>query len=146
MAETLPISVQVSSLPAEPPEEAGDGDDKDELDPLGGLEVGAVEADPAFSAEDLGAEESDGDERKDTDAVGPVDGVDKAVIVNQRDEEHQNDADCQEADLLLVEAVELGVEGRGLDLEDRDQREQKDEAEKNPVKVAIGGEAGHVCC
>ena len=106
----------------------------------------AVEADPAFATENLGAEEGDGDEREDADAVGPVDGVDEAVVVDQRDEEHQDDADREEADLLVVEAVELGVERGGLDLEDRDEREQKDEAEKNPVEVAIRGEAGHACC
>src|SRR4029077_8143428 len=85
----------------------------------------------------------DGDEREDADAVGPVDGVDEAVVVDQRDEEHQDDADGEEADLLVVEAVELGVEGGGLDLEDGDERKQEDEAEKDPVEVAIGGEAGH---
>ncbi len=145
MAETLPISGQVRSLPVSPQKKRATATIRMSLIHSDGC-ASAVEADPALSAEDLGAEESDGDERKDTDAVGPVDGVDKAVIVNQRDEKHQNDADCQEADLFLIEAVELGVEGRGLDLEDRDQREQKDEAEKNPVEVAIGGEAGHVCC
>ena len=107
--------------------------------------MGAVEADPALAAEDLGAEERDGDEREDADAVGPVDDVDEAVVVDQRDEEHQDDADGEEADLLVVEAVELGVEGGGLDLEDGDEREQKDEAEKDPVEVAVGGEAGHAC-
>jgi hypothetical protein len=108
--------------------------------------VEAVEADPALSAEDLGAEERDSDEREDTDAIGPVDGVDEAVIVDQRDEKHQDDADREELDLLVVEAVELGMEGGGLDLEDGDEREQEDEAEKHPVEVAIGREAGHACC
>jgi hypothetical protein len=42
--------------------------------------------------------------------------------------------------------VELGVEGGGLDLKDRDEREQEDKAEKNPVKVAIRGKAGHWDC
>ncbi len=92
---------------------------------------------------DLGAEECDGDEREDADAVGPMDGVDETVIVDQRDEEHQDDADREEADLLVVKAVELGVEGGGLDFEDRDERKQKDEAEKGPVEVAVGGEASH---
>jgi hypothetical protein len=40
--------------------------------------------------------------------------------------------------------VELRMERRGLNLQDRDEREQEDEAEKNPVEVAIGREAGHV--
>jgi hypothetical protein len=65
----------------------------------------------------------------DADAVGPVDGVDETVVVDQRDEEHQDEADGEEADLLVVEAVELGVEGGGLDLEDGDEGEQEDEAE-----------------
>ncbi len=128
----------------ESPEEAGDGDDQDQLDPLGGLEVmPPSKLDPAPAAEDFGAEERDGDERENADAVGPVNDVDEAVVVDQRDEEHQDDADGEEADLLVIEAVELGVEGGGLDLEDRDEREQEDEAEKNPVEVAIGGEALH---
>jgi hypothetical protein len=107
------------------------------------LKVGTVKANPALAAEDLGAEESNGNEREDADSVGPVDSVDETVVVDQGDEEHQDDADGEEADLLVVEAVELGVEGGGLDLEDRDEREQEDEAEKNPVEVTVGGEAGH---
>jgi hypothetical protein len=72
-----------------------------------------------------------------------MDGIDEAVVVNQRDEEHQDDADGEEADLLVIEAVELGVEGGGLDLKNRDEREQEDKTEKNPVEVAVRGEAGH---
>ena len=72
-----------------------------------------------------------------------MNGVDEAVVVDQGDEEHQDDADGEEADLLVIEAVKLGVERGGLDLKDRDEREQEDEAEKNPVEVAVGGEAGH---
>ena len=100
--------VQVSSLPGAAPEEAGHGDDEDELDPLGGLEVdAAAEVDPAARAEDFGADERTAMQRDDADAVGPVDDVDEAVVVDQRDEEHEDDADGEEADLLLVEAWNL---------------------------------------
>ena len=61
----------------------------------------------------------------------------------KRDDEHQHEADGEEADLLGVEAVEFGVEGGGLDLEDGDDGEQQHEAEEDPVEVAIGGEALH---
>ncbi len=72
-------------------------------------------------------------------------GVEKPVVVDKRDQKHQDEADDEEADLLLLEAVKLGVERSRFDLEDADQREQQDEAEENPVEVAIGGEAGHGC-
>ena len=75
--------------------------------------------------------------------IGPVRDVDQPVVVDQRDQEHQHQADREEADLLLVEAVKFGVQRRRLDLEDADQREQHDEAEENPVEVAVGREAGH---
>ena len=101
--------------------------------------------DPAAAAEDLGADGEDGDERENADAVGPVGDVDEAMVVDQRDEKHQDDADGEEVDLLVVEAVEFGMEGGGLDLEDGDEREQEDEAEEHPVEVAKGGEAGMGC-
>jgi hypothetical protein len=129
----------------ESPKVAGHGDDENELDPLGWLEMHAMKADPALAAEDLGAEERDGDERENADAVGPVNDVDEAVVVDERDEEHQDKADCEEANLLVIKAVELGVQRSGLDLEDRDEGEQEDKAEEDPVEVAIGGEAGHSC-
>ena len=53
-AKALPMSVQVSSLAGEVPEVAGDGDDQDQFDPLGGLEVNAAtEVDPAPRAQNL---------------------------------------------------------------------------------------------
>ena len=53
---------------------------------------------------------------------------------------------ARKLDLLVVKPTEFGVQGGGLDLKNGDQREQEDEAEKHPVEVAIGGEAGHACC
>jgi len=85
--------------------------------------VGAMKTDPALAAKDLRTKRGNGDQRQDADAVGPVNGVDEAVLVDQRDEEHQDDADGEEADLLVIEAVKLGVEGGRFDLEDRDERE-----------------------
>ena len=53
------------------PKETGDHDDKDELDPFGGLKVdAAAEIDPALTAEDLGSYQFYGDERGDRDDVG----------------------------------------------------------------------------
>jgi hypothetical protein len=75
-----------------------------------------------------------------------MDGVNETVVVDQRNEKHEDDADREKADLLVVESVELGVERGGLDLKHRDERQQKDEAEKNPIEVAVRGEAGHACC
>ena len=67
----------------------------------------------------------------------------RAVVVDQRHEKHEHDADGKEADLLGVEAVELGVEGGGFDLKDADDGEDGDKGEQDPVEVAKGGEAGH---
>ena len=50
--------------------------------------------------------------RQKTDAVGPGRDIDQAVVVDERDQKHQHDADRQEADLLVVEAMELGLERR----------------------------------
>jgi hypothetical protein len=131
-------------LAGEAPEVARNRDDQDQLYPLRRLEVSTVaEVDPAPCAENLGAHQLHCDQRSDTDANGPRNDVDQDVVVNQRDEEHQHQAECEELDLLMVEAVEFGVQRRGLDLENRDDRKQKDEAQKDPIEVAVGGEAGH---
>src|SRR6266851_2757693 len=127
----------------EPPEVARYGNDEDQLDPLGGLEVAAGDLDPAARPQDLRSDGQHGYQREDADAISVVNDVEEPVVVDQRNEEHQDDADDEEADLFLVEAVELGVERRRFDLEDADQREQQDEAEEDPVEVAVGGEAGH---
>ncbi len=137
------MSVQVSSLAGKAPEVAGHADDEDQLDPLGWLEVRAVEADPAFAAENFCAEERDGYQGQDAYAVGPVGDVEQAVVVDEGDDEHQHDADGEEADLFGVEAVEFCVEGGGLDLEDGDEGQEQHEAEEDPVEVAVGGEALH---
>ena len=69
--------------------------------------------------------------------------VDQAVIVDQRDEEHEDETDEEEADLLVVEAVKLGHRGGGPDLQHADEREDAEEGEEGPVEVAVGGEALH---
>ncbi len=94
-------------------------------------------------AEDFLPDEFDRDQRDEADAVGPGGEVEQAMVVDERDEEHEDEADGEEADLLLVEAVELGHGGGGTDLEDADDGEQGDHAEQGPVEVAVGGEALH---
>jgi hypothetical protein len=54
-----------------------------------------------------------------------------------------SDADQQKADLLLAEAVELGVQRRGLDLQHADDGDQQHQGEEHPVEVAKRGEAAH---
>ena len=62
----------------EAPEVAGDGDDEDEFDPFGGLEVDAAgELDPALAAEDPGADGEDGKQGGDRDGVGGRGDVDE---------------------------------------------------------------------
>ncbi len=108
------------------PEEARRGEDEDELDPLGGLEVdAAAEVDPAPRAEDLVPTTCDGDQRDEADAIGPVGDVEQAVVVDHRDEEHQHEADEEEDDLLGLEAVELGHGRGGADFEHADDGEQE---------------------
>src|SRR5262249_24477395 len=125
---------------AEVPEISGDGDDKYEYDPFRGLEVyPSAEVNPATSAEDLLADKFYGDEREDAYPIGPGDDVDEPVVVDHRDQEHQQKADGEEAELLVIEAVKFGVQGRGLDLKHADDGEDTDEAQQDPVEVAIGG-------
>ena len=71
------------------------------------------------------------------DAVGPGGDVDQAVVVDQRDEEHQHDADGEEADLLVVEAVELGRAAVADLISSTLMSESRsDEAEEDPVEIA----------
>ena len=126
------------------PEVSGDGEDQDQLDPLRRLKVdAAAEVDPAPASHHLGAHQEHGDQRQQADAVGPGRDVDQAVVVDDGDEKHQHDADEQKLDLLLAEAVELGVQRRGLDLEHADDGDQQHQGEEHPVEVAERGEAAH---
>ena len=63
-------------------EVAGHGEDQDQFDPLGGLKLHVADADPAPRAEDLVAEDLDGDQREEADAVGPGNIIDQVVVVD----------------------------------------------------------------
>ena len=142
MANARPTSPQGHGAAGETPEEAGQGEDEDELDPFGGLEMHpAGKPDPAPGAEVLGADEEDGQQGGDADEVGGAGDVDEAVVIDERDEEHEGHAEMQKADLLMVKAVKLGHRGGRANFENADQRKQGDEAEKDPVEVAESGEA-----
>jgi hypothetical protein len=65
------------------------------------------------------------------------------VVIDHRDQKHQPNADQQEADLLMVEAVELGMQRRRFDLDHADQRQQKHQRKQGPVEVAEGRETAH---
>ena len=105
--------------------------------------MNAVIADPSPAAEHLRAKGCHRDERQYANPVSPMNRVEKTVIIDQGNQEHQHNADREKSDLLMVEPVKLRMQRRGLDLQHRDQRKQKNKTEKNPVKVAIRREAGH---
>jgi hypothetical protein len=73
-----------------------------------------------------------------------VNDIDEPVIVDHRDQKHEDEADRKKSELLLIEAMKLGVNGSGLDLKDGDDRKHKDKAEENPVEIAKRKETAHV--
>ena len=79
--------------------------------------------DPAARAEDLMAEDADGDEGNETDTVGPGRPVEESMVVELGEEEHHDDAAADVEELLGVEADVLGVERGGIDFEDGDSAE-----------------------
>ena len=78
----------------------------------------------------------DRDQQKQEDGIEPAAELDHAVIVDERDEEHENETDEQELDLLVVEAMELGHGGGGADFEDAEDGEESEQAEESPVELA----------
>jgi hypothetical protein len=71
--------------------------------------------------------------------------VEQAMVVNDRDDEHQHQADGDELDLLHLEAVELGGGGRGADFDDTNHRHDQHKDQQGPVEVAESGTQHGYC-
>jgi hypothetical protein len=73
-----------------------------------------------------------------------MDDIEEPVIIDHRHQKHENEANRQKSELLVIEAVKLGVNGSGFDFKNGDDRKHKDKAEENPVEIAERRETAHV--
>jgi hypothetical protein len=125
-------------------EVAGDQNNEHKFDPLGGLEMGSARKfDPALTAIDTSTYGKDGNKTHQTEAVDPVNRAQQLVVVDDRHDEHCDQTASDPENLHPLEAVKFGVEGRAVDFENADHRQEQDEGEQRPVEVAEGEEAAH---
>ena len=83
---------------------ASHDEDQNELDPLRWLEVYWADSDPALRSQHLVPHQLDGQQRQQTDSVGPGNQVDQLVVVDLREEKHRCQPAGDPVKLLGVEA------------------------------------------
>ena len=114
------------------------GQNQDELDPLGRLEMlPSGHFDPASCPQIFLPEDHHGHQRSDGSDVHPVHLIEQRLVVDQAHHEHGAEAANDPIDLLDMRAGELSVRGGALDLGDAKGADQQDEEQQIPVEVAV---------
>ena len=91
---------------------------------------------PPTRSENLRSNNQNGNERNYAKTVNPMNKVHQEVVVDHGKDEHCDQPADQPQYLHLVEANELGVHRRTVDLQNADHGENQNESKEGPVEIA----------
>ena len=83
------------------------------------------------------------DQRYQAEPVGPYRDIQQDVVIDQRQDEHADEAGREPEHLLLIEVDKFCVQRRAVNFQHADHRESEHKGQQGPVEVAIGKESAH---